>query len=150
MSNLKSKYHGTKGLSNLGPRIWNLFQIDWKKHTSISWRLCLIMPYYSKYCPCRLCKIIYQMLALFNLLGLHLLLKHIQKHSTKKYFMCRVILWWCTSSLLDNTLTWLSSGAFSFCFWSAISIGRSIRTFFTYYRFIYVYVDSFNISFHVF
>ena len=104
--------------------------------------LCLIMSYYSKYCPCRLCKIIYQMLFLFNLLGLHLLLKHIQKHST--------ILWWCTSSLRDNTLTWFSSGEFSLCFWSAISIGRSIRICFTYYRFIYVYVDFFNISFHVF
>lgn len=105
--------------------------------------LCLIMSYYSKYCPCRLCKIIYQMLFLFNHLGLHLLLKHIEKHSTKKTFMCRVILWWCTSSLRDNTLTWFSSGEFCFCFWSAISIGRSIRMFFTYYRFIYVYVDFF-------
>ena len=50
--NVKSVYHGTKRLSHLGPRIWNLVP-DKLKQLSDLYEIKNWMP---KYCLCRLCK----------------------------------------------------------------------------------------------
>ena len=50
--NIKSVYHGTEKLSNLGPRIWNLVPDKLKQLVDIH----EIKKCKPKNCPCRLCK----------------------------------------------------------------------------------------------
>ena len=55
--NVKSVYHGTESLSNLGPRIWNLVPDKLKQLTfDIHAFKKEIKKWKPKNCPCRLCK----------------------------------------------------------------------------------------------
>ena len=54
--NVKSVYHGTESLSNLGPRIWKLVPDKLKQLVDIHAFKKKIKKGESKSCPCRLCK----------------------------------------------------------------------------------------------
>ena len=54
--NVKSVYHGTESLSNLGPRIWNLVPDKLKQLVDIHAFKKEIKKWKPENCPCRLCK----------------------------------------------------------------------------------------------
>ena len=54
--NVKSVYHGTESLSNLGPRIWNLVPSKLKQLVNIHAFKKEIKKWKPENCPCRLCK----------------------------------------------------------------------------------------------
>ena len=54
--NVKSVYHGTKSLSNLGSRIWNFFPDTLKQLVDIHAFKKENKKWKPKSCPCRLCK----------------------------------------------------------------------------------------------
>ena len=54
--NVKSVYHGTESLSNLGPGMWNLVSDKLKQLVGIHAFKKEIKKWKPKNCPCRLCK----------------------------------------------------------------------------------------------
>ena len=54
--NIKSMYHGTESLSNVGPRIWTLIPDKLKKLVDIHTFKKEIKKWKPENCPCRLCK----------------------------------------------------------------------------------------------
>ena len=54
--NVKSVYHGSESLSNLGPRIWNLVPDTFKQLDDINSFKTEIKKWKPIDCPCRLCK----------------------------------------------------------------------------------------------
>ena len=70
--NVKSVYHSTKNLSNLGPRIWNLVPDKLKHLVDIHAFKKEIKKWKPKNCPCRYVKLVYHMLVLFKALSLYL------------------------------------------------------------------------------
>ena len=54
--NVKSVYHGTESLSNLGPKIWNLVPHKLKQLVDIHAFKKEIKKWKPNICPCRLCK----------------------------------------------------------------------------------------------
>ena len=54
--NVKTVYHGSESLSNLGPRIWNLVPDNLKQLDDINSFKTEIKNWIPTECPCRLCK----------------------------------------------------------------------------------------------
>ena len=54
--NVKSVYHGSESLSNLGPRIWNLVPDNLKQLDDINSFKTEVKKWKPIDCPCRLCK----------------------------------------------------------------------------------------------
>ena len=72
--NVKSVYHGRESLPNLGPRIWNLVPNKLKQLVDIHAFKKETKKWKAEKCPVGYVKLIYHMLALFEVLTLHLLL----------------------------------------------------------------------------
>ena len=53
---IKSVYHGSEHISNLGPRIWNLVPDRLTERNSIGCFKNKIKRWQPEFCPCRLCK----------------------------------------------------------------------------------------------
>ena len=49
-------YHGSEGISHLGPKIWNILLATFKEGVSFNSFKKLIKKWVSEACPCRLCK----------------------------------------------------------------------------------------------
>ena len=60
--NLKTAYDETEYLTNLGAKIWNLLSNEYKKLKSLSTFKSRISDWVTDECPCRMCKIMLQML----------------------------------------------------------------------------------------
>ena len=80
-------YHGSKSLSHLGPRTWNLASDKLKQLVDIHAFKKDIKKWKLKIAHVGYVKLIYLMLVLFEVLSLYLFLKHIQEQSTRNSLM---------------------------------------------------------------
>ena len=56
MPNVKSVFHGSKSISYLDPKIWDIIPLNLKELTSLNAFKNGIKNWQPKNCPCRLCK----------------------------------------------------------------------------------------------
>ena len=56
VSNVKSVFHGSRSISYLGPKIWDIASLELKELTSLNAFKKGIKNWQPKNCPCRLCK----------------------------------------------------------------------------------------------